>query len=442
MMVRTNLHDALRGKRRRLLFRVTRAAGAVVLVPAALYGYRAIIYRRSVRNRLVIDAPPAPGTAAFSQLMEAATGAPVRLGNRVTVLRNGATLAGMLDVIADAEETIDLSSYIFWPGSTAEKFIDCLGARARAGVEVNLLVDGYGSAKLDKDHRQRLVRSGVNLSVFRPPRWYNLDKVNNRMHRRILVVDGRIGFAGGVGIAEVWTGDAEDPEHWRETHLRIEGPALRDLFGAFLENWSEATGELLAGRHLAGIEEFDDGVALQVMRSTPTGGHTAASQLFYAAIAGAQKRLWLTTAYFAPDKAFGDVLCDAARRGVDVRILVNGQKIDKEIARQASHRSYGKLLEAGARVFEYERTMLHAKVLLADHAWANVGSSNFDARSFDHDPELNVALPSSPHHLAELEGHFLEDLEVSKEFELAEWQKRPWRRRGVECVSGLGRQSF
>ncbi len=426
----------------RLLFRVTRAGAGVVLGLAGLYGYKAAMYRRSVRNRLVINAPPAPGSAAFSQLMEAATGAPVRLGNRVSVLRNGATLAGMLDVIAGAAETIDLSSYIFWPGETADRFIDALGQRARAGVEVNLVIDGYGSAKLDKDHRERLIRAGVNLAVFRPPRWYNLDKVNNRMHRRILVVDGRIGFAGGVGIAEVWTGDAEDPEHWRETHLRIEGPALRDLFGAFLENWSETTGQLLAGRHLAGVEEFDDGVAVQVMRSTPTGAHTAVSQMFYAAIAGAQKRLWVTTAYFAPDKAFEVVLCDAARRGVDVRILVNGKKIDKEVARQASHRSYGTLLEAGARLFEYERTMLHAKVLLVDDNWANVGSSNFDARSFDHDPELNVALPDSPRLMAELEGHFLEDLEESKEFELEAWKKRPMRQRAAERVAGLGRQSF
>lgn len=427
---------------RTLLLRAWKAVGGLAAGAIAIYGYRAVMYHRSVRDRLTVDAPPAPGTVAFSGLMEAATGAPVRPGNRVSVIRNGATLVGMLDAIAGATETIDLATYIFWPSDIADRFIGALGERARAGVEVNVVIDGYGSAKLDRDHRQRLLRSGVNLAVFRPPRWYNLDKANNRMHRRVLVVDGRVGFAGGVGIAEVWTGDAGDQDHWRETHLRIEGPALRDLFGAFLENWSEATGQLLAGRHLVEAQVFDDGEDVQVMRSTPTGGHTAVSQLFYAAIVGAHKRLWITTAYFAPDKAFVAALCDAGRRGVDVRILVNGHKIDKEVVRQASHYSYTRLLQAGVRIFEYERTMMHAKVLLVDDTWANVGSSNFDARSFDHDPEINVALPGSTKFAAELESHFLEDVEASKEFDLEAWQNRPWRQRVAEGVVGLGQQSF
>ncbi|MDQ6784196.1 MAG: phospholipase D-like domain-containing protein, partial [Actinomycetota bacterium] len=364
----------------------------------------------------------------------------MRLGNRVTILRNGATLADMLELITGAKETIDLSSYIFWPGDVADRYIDALGDRARAGVEVNMIVDGYGSAKLDKDHRDRLRRSGVNLSVFRPPRWHNVHKLNNRMHRRILVVDGRVGFAGGVGIADEWTGDAHDAQHWRETHLRIEGPAVRDLFGAFLENWSEATGELLTGRHFVDAAEgFDDGMAVQVMKSTPTGGYTAASMLFHAAIAGAQRRLWITTAYFAPDEAFEDALGDAARRGVDVRILVNGHEVDKEVARQAGHRSNEKLLEAGVRVFEYERTMMHAKVMLVDDQWANVGSSNFDSRSFTHDPELNVVLPNSPELVAELEGHFLDDFGGSREFELEAWRKRPVHNKVAEYVTDIAR---
>ncbi len=411
------------------------------LAAAALLGYQVLRYRRRTRWRLNLSEPPAPGTGEYARLVTAMTGAPVRLGNRVEVMRNGATLDSMLAAIASATETVDLSSYIYWPGPTADRFSDALSERARAGVEVNLIVDGYGSAKLDAEHVKRLQRSGVHVSVFRPPRWYNLRKLNNRMHRRILVVDAKLGFVGGVGIAEVWTGDAQDADHWRETHLRVQGPAVVDIMGAFLENWTEATGGLLGRAHFADIAELDGGVGLQVTRSTPTGGSTAATQLFYSAIVGAQRRLWLTTAYFAPDRAFEDVLCDAARRGVDVRILVNGHEVDKEVARQAGRRSYAKLLGSGARIFEYDRTMLHAKVLLVDDCWANVGSGNFDSRSFDLDLEVNVAVHDAGL-VAELEKQFLDDVDVSREIDREGWSSRSWRKRAIETATELVRQSM
>ncbi len=369
------------------------------------------------------------------------TGGPLRQGNRVTVMRNGATLESMLQAISAAQRTIDMSSYIYWPGEAADRFTRAFIERARAGVEVNIIVDGYGSAKLDNDHLGRLRDAGVHAAVFRPVRSYNLKKLNNRMHRRILVVDGSLAFAGGVGIADVWTGDAQDPEHWRETHLCIEGPAVLDLFGAFLENWTEATGVILTGTHVPVSGPVDDGVPVQVMRSSPTGGATACTELFYAAIAGARERAWLTTAYFAPDRAFEDVLCAAAQRGVDVRVLVNGQQVDKEVARQAGHRSYAKLLDAGARMFEYDRTMLHAKVLLIDDGWANVGSANFDSRSFDLDLEVNIAL-EDPGLVKELSGHFLEDLEVSTEIDEATWNNRSRRKRAAELATEVIRQSL
>lgn len=406
-----------------------------------LLAFQMARYKRSTRWRLDLEEAPGPGTAEFSRLVTAMTGAPVHQGNQVEVMRNGATLEAMVDAISSATRTIDFSSYIYWPGPTAERFTEALIDRARSGVEVNVILDAYGSAKLDGDHMKRLQRGGVHLAVFRPLRWWSLHKLNNRMHRRILVVDGTLAFVGGVGIADVWTGDAQDGEHWRETHLRIEGPAVVDLVGAFLENWAEATGDLLSASHFAEIPAVDGEVALQVTRSTPTGGATAATELFYAAIAGAQRRLWLTTAYFAPDRAFEDVLCDAARRGVDVRILVNGLEVDKEVARQAGRRSYGDLLKAGARLFEYDRTMLHAKVLLVDDDWANVGSGNFDSRSLDLDLEVNVAM-SDADLVVELEKHFLEDVEVSREIDLESWSSRPWRARAVEYATEVVRQSL
>jgi len=403
--------------------------------------YQVAKYKRATRWRFDLEEAPVPGTAEFSRLVTAMTGAALHLGNPIHVMRNGETLEDMLEAISSATATIDFSSYIYWPGRTANRFSEALIERARAGVEVNVVLDGYGSARLDGDHVKRLQRAGVHVSIFRPLRWYTLNKVNNRMHRRILVVDGSLGFVGGVGIADVWTGDAQDPEHWRETHLRVQGPAVLDLVGAFLENWTEATGGLLSGSHFADIGDLDGGAAIQVMRSTPTGGSTAASQLFYAAIAGAQRRLWLTTAYFAPDRAFEDVLCDAARRGVDVRILVNGKQVDKEVARQAGRRSYTKLVEAGARIFEYDQTMLHAKVLLVDDRWANIGSGNFDSRSLDLDLEVNVAITDAEL-VGELEKDFLDDLDVSSEIDLETWTSRPWRRRAMEQATELVRQSL
>jgi len=420
---------------------VRRIAEGAALGAAGLLAYQVAKYKRGTRQRFEMPTCPAPGSPEFSRLVTAMTGAAPSLGNRVRVMHNGATLDAMLDAISSAKETIDCSSYIYWPGAIADRFSEAFIDRVRAGVEVNLVLDGYGSAKLDAAHLERLRHSGVNVSIFRPLRWYNLKKLNNRMHRRIMVVDGTLAFAGGVGIADVWTGDAEDPEHWRETHLRIEGPAVADLFGAFLENWTEATGQLLAGTHVAEPQSFDDGVALHVTRSTPTGGATAATELFYAAIAGACERLWLTTAYFAPDRTFEEVLCDAARRGVDVRVLANGQEVDKEIARQAGHRSYAKLLGAGVRVFEYDKTMMHAKVLLVDRGWANVGSGNFDSRSFDLDLEINVAV-LDPDLVEELSQQFLEDLDVSKEFDLETWKRRPVRKRAQEYATEIIRQSM
>ncbi|HVE45488.1 MAG TPA: phospholipase D-like domain-containing protein [Acidimicrobiales bacterium] len=418
-----------------------RTVAGAGLGAAALLAYQVARSRRRTQRRFDLRDAPAPGSAEFARLVSAMGGAPLRPGNRVAIMRNGTTLGAMLEAISSAKATIDLSSYIYWPDDVTDRFSAALIQRADAGVEVNVVLDGYGSAKLDRGRLHRLECSRVNIAIFRPPSWYQMRKLNNRMHRRILVIDGSLGFVGGVGIADVWTGDAEDPSHWRETHLRVEGPAVTDLFGGFLENWTEATGGLLNATHVPDIAAFEDGVPLQVTRSTPTGGPTASTQLFYSAIAGARERLWLTTAYFAPDRGFEDALCAAAGRGVDVRILVNGHQVDKEVARQAGHRSYGKLLEAGARMYEYDKTMLHAKVLLVDDCWANVGSGNFDSRSFDLDLEINTAIFDRSL-VEELGRHFREDLRMSREIDLDTWRKRPLQKRVAELATELARQSL
>ena len=409
---------------------------------AATYAYGTARYRRNARRGYDLDDPPQPGTAAFARLIEGATGAPWRTGNRVAILRNGdRTFGSMLEAIASAKSTIDLSSYIIWPGEVTDRFTEAMCERAEAGVEVNVVVDAYGSAKWVGHAAVRALEdAGASVVFFRPPAWYALDKLNNRMHRRLLIVDGTIGFAGGVGIADVWNGDAEDPEHWRETHVEVDGPGVRDIVGGFMENWSEASHVVLSDGHLPDLEHFDDGVGVQVVRSSPGTGGTATSQLFYAALAGACDRMWITTAYFAPDEAYLDLLCEAAARGVDVKILVNGPNIDKEVVRETGQRHYGRLLEAGVRIFEYQQTMIHAQVMIAD-GWANLGSSNLEHRSLGLDDELIVAF-SDPELVEELGQHFHDDLEVSEEFDLDRWRRRSLAKRAREAAGDLLRQSF
>jgi cardiolipin synthase len=268
-----------------------------------------------------------------------------------------------------------------------------------------------------------------------------VQKVNKRMHRRLLIVDGKVGFTGGVGIAEQWTGNAEDPEHERETHLRIEGPAVRDLQGGFLENWTEATSSLLSASHFPELEAFADGIPVQVARTVSTGGTRGLEEMLWAAVVGSNKRLWVTTAFFAPRRAFVDALCDAAGRGVDVRILTGGPHQDKQLVREAGHRSYQRLLESAVRIFEYQQAKLHAKVITIDGIWANVGSSNFENRSLSLNDEINISMQHA-RVVAELERQFHDDLEVSQELDCQSWSRRPLGKRAREYMPELIRQSL
>jgi cardiolipin synthase len=415
------------------------ASGLAVVGGYAAQGAQ---YRREAAQTFHLDDPPAPGTAPFARLIESWCGAPMRCSNRVKVLRNGDEIfPSMLDALSSATRTIDFSNYIFWKGETADTFGEVLIERARAGVEVNILVDGWGSAKMDRQLVTRLERAGATFVWFRNPHWYTVQKLNNRSHRRTLVVDGTVGFTGGLGIADEWSGDAEGPANWRETHLKVEGPAVADLVGAFADNWVEETGRVLAGPHLPELPTFDDGVRVQVSKSSSRQGRAAAEALALAAILGARQRLWFTTAYFAPRRALVDTLVDAAGRGVDLRILVNGPHIDKEVARRVGQRSYGKLLEAGVRIFEYQRTMMHAKVVLADDCWANVGTANFDNRSLALQDEMNCSVIDVGI-VAELEKHLLDDLDDSEELDLGRWRKRPLRSRAYELAAESLRHSL
>jgi cardiolipin synthase len=410
---------------------------------AAAYAFEAAQYRRTAAKGYQLQSPPTPGTADFARLVEVLTVAPLRQGNRVRVLRNGREIfPAMLEAIQHANETVNFATYVYWTGSIAPQFAEALGERAAAGVEVNVLLDAVGAAKMDRGLVDGLERAGATVAWFRPPKWYTLHKLNNRTHRKILILDGKVGFTGGVGIAEEWTGNCEDSDHWRDTHVRVEGPIVRDLLSGFVDNWAEATGCILSGRqHLPDVGGFDDGIQAQVTRSTAQKGSTDAEQLFYTAIACARERIWLTTAYFAPRQAFVDALCEAERRGVDVRVLTNGRHTDQEVVRQAGRRCYEQLLRCGGRIFEYQRTMLHVKVLVVDSHWVTVGSVNFDNRSFALNDELNISF-RDPGVVAELEKHFLADLEDARELNLATWRARPLAMRARELASALVRREL
>ncbi|HEV2809180.1 MAG TPA: phospholipase D-like domain-containing protein [Acidimicrobiales bacterium] len=412
------------------------------LASAGIYAAEEVRFRREAVRRVDLSDPPPPGTPAFSRLVESWCGGPVRPGNHVDVLRNGAEIfPSMLEAIGSATRTVILSSYIFWKGETATAFGEVLAERARAGVEVDVLVDGWGSAKMDRALVARMEAAGVMFVWFRTPHWYTAKKVNNRSHRRIAVIDGTVGFTGGLGIADEWSGDAEGPGSWRETHVRLEGPAVRDLVGAFADQWVEETGRVLAGPHLPELEVHEDGADVQISRSSAREGRAPAEALMLAAIAGCRERLWFTTAYFAPRRAMADALAAAAERGVDLRILVNGPHIDKEVVRRAGQRSYGRLLEAGVRIFEYGRTMMHAKVVVADDRWANVGTANFDNRSLALQDEMNCSIVDAGV-VAELDKHFLDDFDASTEIDLAQWSARPLRSKAYEFAAESVRHSL
>jgi cardiolipin synthase A/B len=383
------------------------------------------------------------GEPGFLRAAEALTGAPVSYGNDVELLVNGDEIfPTYLGAIRDAEETVNLLTYAYWKGDIAIEVADTLRERAAAGVECNVLIDAVGGAQMDRSLVEHMRSAGVTLWWFRPPKPYAVRRLQYRTHRKLLIVDGRVGFTGGVGIAEEWTGNAQDPSHWRDTHVRVHGPVVRGLQGAFAENWLEATGHVLAGdRYLPELEEVEDGGPMQVMRSSATVGDTNAEALVYLALAAAKRSIELTSAYFVPRPAFTEALLEAARRGVELCILVPGSHIDKEFVRTAGRASYEDLLEAGIRLFEYCPTMLHAKSLVVDGIWSCVGSINFDNRSFQLHDEVALCVQSE-RFAGELHDSFEKDLSVSEEIDPEHWRERPRTQRAREALTKVARREL
>ena len=379
----------------------------------------------------------------FLAMVEALTGAPISWGSDVDLLINGDEIFPCyLGTINDAEKTICLLTYVYWRGDIAHEVADALCEKASAGVEVNVIIDSVGGMRIEKGVIERMQDVGVRVVRFRPPKPYAARRVTNRTHRKILVADGSVGLTGGVGIAEEWTGDAQDPDHWRDTHVRVRGPVVRGLVGAFAENWLEATGEVLAGEgYLPKLEEREDeGGPMMVVRSTAGVGDTNVEAMYYLAIAAARETIDLTAAYFVPRPAFIDALREAAGRGVRVRVLVPGPHIDKGFVRLAGRGSYEALVEAGIELYEYQPTMLHAKSMVVDGAWASVGSVNFDNRSFQLNDEATLCVVSDAF-AGRLTEQFERDLEVSERIEPERWSGRgPLQRMGEAALKVARRE--
>jgi cardiolipin synthase len=417
---------------------------AIAAVLAARYASESLRHRREGGRGYTLEDCPDVGSEGFLRAVEALTQAPVTRGNRAEILINGDRIfPAMLDAIGAAQRTINLLTYIYWRGEIGSRVADAVCERASAGVSCRVLLDAMGSIKMDPELIDRMDDCGVRVSRFRPPKPYAIRRGNNRTHRKVLIVDGRIGFTGGVGIAEEWTGDAQDPGHWRDTHVRVEGPVVRGLLGSFAENWLEATGEVLAGADdLPELEPIPgERAAMLAIRSSAGVGDTDVETVFFLTIAAARRSIDLTSAYFAPRPAFLHALADSARSGVAIRVLVPGPHIDKDIVRHTARSVYGQLLEAGVRVFEYQPTMLHAKSLVVDGAWSTVGSANFDNRSFQLNDETVLGVQDEAF-AAQLTETFEHDLERSTEITLDTWRSRPLIDRPREVAARLLRREL
>jgi cardiolipin synthase len=372
------------------------------------------------------NGPPAIEDPLFARSIELFTGTHIDPGNQVQILLNGlGTYPQLWKDLASAQQTITVQMYYSQPGAVADTLAKYLIDRARNKVRVLLLLDAFGSQPLKRDWIRNLKNAGVEVIWLRPLRWYTLQKAAQRSHVRVVVVDGRIGYTGGFGLADYWLGDGHHEDQWRESNVRFEGPTVAALQAAFAAAWAEATGELLTGDLFFPKISFADvgDVQAGLMYSIPSTGSTPAERFLALSIAGARKTLYITNSYFVPGENFMQLLLAAAHRGVDVRVLTVSSKTDVKTTWYAGRTYYEKLLEGGVKVYEYEPTMMHAKTLVVDGMWSAIGSMNFDNRSLSFNNEsILVALDAKVG--AQMDSIFMDDLKWSKEIKLEEFRKR------------------
>jgi cardiolipin synthase len=373
----------------------------------------------------------------FLASISGAAGAPLLPGNSIEILVNGDQFyPRMLSEIPRAQNSITIEAFIYWQGEIGRRFADALAERARSGVAVKILLDAVGSSTIGDEILETLETSGCEVRWYRPIHWYTINRYNNRTHRKSLIIDGRVGFTGGAGIADHWLGNAEGPDHWRDTQIRIEGAAVMRLQNGFAENWLETTGELVSGPAYYPPPSAAGPLAVQAIMSSPDSGASAARIMYYLSIACARKSILISNSYFIPDEQAIDMLVEAKRRGVDVKIQVAGIHNDSMLARANSTRLYGRLLEAGIEIYEYTRTMLHHKYMVCDGVWTTVGTTNFDNRSFALNDESNMCVYDAAF-AAEWNRIFFNDLAVCDLVELEQWRDRGFKTKAEEFFASL-----
>jgi cardiolipin synthase len=409
----------------------------------------------SVHKPVHYDLPEIKFTVNDPQFPRAVAGLlnyPLTPGNTVTTLINGDQIfPAMLDAIASAKTSITCETYLYWSGDIGQKFADALCQRAKAGVKVHLLMDWFGSESwignrntINEKYVSQLKEAGVQVctyhpfSPFDPTTW---PQVNQRTHRKILVIDGRIAFTGGVGIANEWTGNAQDPDHWRDNHYRVEGPIVSQLQAAFLEDWAEACGKILAGDDYFPELTTKGDMWAQVYSSSANGGSQNMQLLNLLSIAAAGKSIRIESAYFVPDPVTEAAFVTARKRGVTIEIIVPGDNIDEKIVRDASRARWNILLEAGVEIYEYQPTMLHNKLMIVDDVWVSVGSANQDNRSYRINGEANLNVLDKKFAAGQIEL-FEADKKQSRRITLEEWRNRPWQERLRAALAEFLRQEL
>jgi cardiolipin synthase A/B len=417
------------------------ATGAVLLTLAAVLlavnlsgGERKIEQR--MQRLYALDDP------RFAQEVGVLLGPPFVDGNRLQALYNGDEIfPAMLAAIRAATTSITFETFIYWSGDIGRAMAEALAERARAGVAVHVLLDWVGSAKMDAALVDRLEAAGVQLRRFHPPHWTHLRHFNNRTHRKLLVIDGRIAFTGGVGVAPQWTGRAQDPDHWRDSHFKVEGPVVAQMQSVFMNNWIKVTGEVLNGAPYFPALEPCGASRAQMFSSSPSGGSESMQLMYLMAITAAARTIDLSASYFVPDDLSMRALLDALARGVKLRVVLPGAHIDRDTVRRASRARWGPLLRAGATIAEYQPTMYHCKLMIVDRQLVSVGSTNFDNRSFRLNDEATLNILDAPFAAAQT-ATFEADLACSRRMSHVQWCERPWRERLGDRAAALLRSQL
>ena len=403
-------------------------AGGVIAMLAFMLTHR----RLTPYLHLQLDELPA--LCESMQSLAVLTGGAVHEGNRCLVLQNGALFPAMIADIQAARHTVHLETFVWTAGEVERQFVDVLCAKAREGVKVRLLIDALGGSSATEARLCELREAGVELNLYCRPAWWNLRRFNHRTHRKILIVDGAVGYTFGHGIADQWLGDGEDKDHWRDTAVRLEGPVASALQSVFLENWIEETNCVPAGDGCYPGPEPKGDVAAHVVSSASEEVGSKVALLYTVAIASARKEVIIQNPYFAPDDGVCELFAKMVKRGVAVHLMLPGRKTDSPFVRLAGTYLYQSLLEAGVRVYEFEPTLPHQKIVIVDRIWSHVGSTNFDARSLALNEEVGVGILGKET-AEELRAAFVEDLKRSSELQLERWRRRPLLDRGYSWLA-------